>query len=127
MQKRPLAVTVIGWIFIAVGTVGMLSDIWSWTIRDPHYLSELGTQGFIDLSLVWASRLLALSAGAFTLRGFNWARWQLVVWMSFHIVLSYFHSPWELLAHTLLFAPIVYYLFRQQSSMFFGAAGAASR
>ncbi len=127
MQKRPFAVTVIGWTFVAIGTAAMLSDIWAWTIRDPGYLSALGAQGFIDVSLAWASRLLAVAAGTFTLRGYNWARWQLVVWMSFHIVLSYFHSPEQLLAHALLFAPVMYYLFRQQSSTYFRAARATTR
>jgi hypothetical protein len=39
--------------------------------------------------------------------------------MAFHIVLSIFHSPVELLMHILLFGVIGYFLFRPQVSAYF--------
>jgi hypothetical protein len=55
----------------------------------------------------------------FMLYGFNWARWLLVVWIGFHIILSALHSPLQLLVHSLLFAVVLYFLFRPQASAYF--------
>ncbi len=38
--------------------------------------------------------------------------WLLVVaWMIFHIGRSFFHSPWQVVAHAALFAPALYFFF----------------
>jgi hypothetical protein len=50
---------------------------------------------------------------------YNWARWLLVVWMAFHIVLSALHSLAEVLIHCVLFTAILYLLFRRQSEPYF--------
>jgi hypothetical protein len=86
-----------------------------------YHLSELKAQLPLDKELVWVClvRALAIVGGAFVLRGCNWARWLLAAWMAFHIVLSIFHSPVELLMHILLFGVIGYFLFRPQASAYF--------
>jgi hypothetical protein len=53
------------------------------------------------------------------LRGLNWARWLLAVWMAYHVVLSILHSPVELMMHVLLFGVMGYFLFRPQASAYF--------
>ena len=53
------------------------------------------------------------------LRGFNWARWLLVVWIAYHVILSAFHSPFEAAVHGLLFVIVAYFLFRPQASAYF--------
>jgi len=105
MRKRPVAITVIGWIFIVVGVVALL-----YHLRHP---SEEG--------LVWVCfvRVLAIVSGAFMLWGFNWARWLLVVWIAYHVILSAFHSLFEVVIHGLLFGVVVYFLFRAQASAYF--------
>jgi hypothetical protein len=55
----------------------------------------------------------------FMLYGFNWARWLLVVWMAFHLVIGALHSPFQLLTHTLIFAVVLYFLFRPPASAYF--------
>jgi O-antigen ligase len=55
----------------------------------------------------------------FMLYGFNWARWLLVVWIAFHVILSGLHSQFELLVHSLLFAVVLYFLFRPEASAYF--------
>jgi hypothetical protein len=55
----------------------------------------------------------------FMLRGNNWARWLLVIWMGYHIILSAFHSIRELVMHCVIFGIIIYFLFRPKASAYF--------
>lgn len=105
MRKRPVSITVIGWIFIVVGVIALL-----YHLRHPF-----------EEGLVWVCfvRLLAIVGGAFMLRGFDWARWLLVVWIAYHVILSAFHSVFEVVIHGLLFGVVVYFLFRAQASAYF--------
>ena len=61
-------------------------------------------------------------AGAFMLKGHNWARWLLVLWVTFHIIISALHSILFLLMHVVIFFVILYFVFRRQSSAYFVAA-----
>ena len=71
--------------------------------------------------MVHLSRLAAVVAGVFMLYGRNWARWLLVIWIIFHIVLSALHSIFQLLLHALIFTVILYFLFRRESSAYFSS------
>jgi hypothetical protein len=110
MNKRPLSVTIISWLFIAAGAVGF-----------TYHITEFKAQGQFQYALVWISlvRLLAILAGLFMLRGRNWARWLLLVWIAFHVVLSAFHTLSELAMHGVLFAVVAYFLFRPKASAYF--------
>ena len=111
MNTRPISVTVIGCIFIAAGVIGF-----------AYHVTEFKTQGPFDYGIVWVSilRLLAILGGVFVLRGSNWARWLLLVWIAFHVILSAFHSRSELVVHTLLLAIVAYVLFfRPRASAYF--------
>ncbi len=111
--QRPYSVTAVGWLFIATGALGLL-----------FHLSEFRAPRTVDHGLLWATlvRVLAVVGGVFLLRGHNWARWLLVLWMAFHLVLSLFHSAREALVHTLLFGGIGYLLFRAATSAYVQAA-----
>jgi hypothetical protein len=110
MKKRPLSVTVIGGLFLVAGLVGI-----------AYHATDFKAQGFFQSDLVWVCfvRFLAIIGGSFLLRGSNWARWLLVVWMAYHVVLSAFHTPFELIMHSLLLAVIAYFLFRPAASVYF--------
>jgi hypothetical protein len=110
MKKRPLAITVIGWLFIAAGSVGLVYH--AAELKAPHRVE-------LELALVCFVRILAIASGVFMLRGFNWARWLLIVWIAYHVVLSAFHSPMEVAVHGLLFCVVAYFLFRQSASAYF--------
>jgi hypothetical protein len=110
MRQRPLAITVIGWIFIAAGSVGLSYHATKFNAERPFDY---------ELVLVCLIRLLAILGGVFMLRGHNWARGILAVWMVYHIVLSAFHTVSELAMHTVLFGILAYFLFRPQASAFF--------
>jgi hypothetical protein len=100
--SRPRAITLIGWIFITVGAVGVIT-----------HARELRGQHAAELAPALASGLVAAIGGLMLLRGAAWARWLLLGWMAFHIVLSAVHSAEELLLHIAIFAPILFLLFRR--------------
>lgn len=115
MPRRPLSVTIISCLFIAAGTIGL-----------AYHLPEF--RGQFKLEFVWVSvvRLLAIVAGLLMLRGVNGARWLLLAWMLFHVILSAFHSLRELAMHALLLVVIAYLLFRPKPSAYFRAGRTSS-
>src|SRR5436190_5188208 len=98
MSKRPLSITIIGWLFIATGVVGI-----------AYHATELKADRPFQYDVIWVClvRLLAILCGVFLLRGSNWARWLLLVWIAYHVILSAFHSLSELIIHSLLFAVVI--------------------
>jgi hypothetical protein len=110
MNKRPLSVTVIGWLFVVSGFIGF-----------AYHVREFNAQHIFENDSVWILlvRLLAIIGGVFLLRGSDWARWLTIVWIAYHVILSAFHTISELIMHGLLFAVIAYFLFRPQVSAYF--------
>src|SRR5688500_10472982 len=109
-MKRPLVVTIIGWLFIAAGTVGFI-----------YHFSELVIQNPFVNDAIWVLfvRLLAIAGGILILRGANLGRWLLVAWMAYHVVLSYFHTVSQLITHVLFLAAIAFALFHPRAAAFF--------
>lgn len=121
MNKRPTSITVISWLFIVFGAVAFVASLLSVVNTDAaHRLPDLKTHWIVHLS-----RILALLSGVFMLYGFNWARWLLLVWLGFHVIISILHTPFELVMHCLFFAAGVHLLFRPPASAYFrGTSGA---
>lgn len=109
-MKRPLAVTIIGWLFIIAGTVVFIYHAKELNIGDPF------ANDAVWVELV---RLLAVAGGILTLRGSNIGRWLLISWMAYHVVLSFFHSFSELIVHVVVLAAVAYGLFHRRSAAFF--------
>ncbi len=112
-KKWPLSVTVISCLYIAAGSVGFV-----------YHATDFTAQGPFQYELVWVllARLLAIIGGVFALRGANWARWLLIVWIAYHVGLSVLHSLSELAMHSVLFVVIAYVLLRAQASAYFRRA-----
>lgn len=110
MKKRPLSVTIIGCLFLATGVIGL-----------AYHLTELNSQHPFqsDLVWVWIVQLIAIACGVYILRGSEWARWLALVWMAFHVILSVFHSVFELVVHGLLFVALTYFLMRRPATEYF--------
>ncbi len=106
LNTRPVSVTVIGCIFVAAGTSGLI-----------YHLPDFS----LWVSLV---RLIAIVCGVYMLRGHNWARWAALAWIAYHVILSAFHSMFELAVHALLCAAFAYFLLRPRATRYFRAAGA---
>ncbi len=110
MNRRPLSITVISWLFIAAGLIGLV-----------FHATDLKAGHPLEYELVWVLllRLLAVVCGVFLLRGSNWARWLLLAWITYHVILSALHSLTELAIHTLLLVVVAYFLLRPQASAYF--------
>jgi hypothetical protein len=92
-MKRPIAVTVLGCLFILVGCTGLVYHL-SRRPLEPH---------IVLVSLV---RAAAVVGGVALLYGKNWARWLLIAWMGFHVGISALHSWGEVLFHLAVFGVI---------------------
>ena len=105
--KRPLSVTILGCVYIAVGIVGF-----------AYHFTELLARPYDD---VWVelTEFLAIVCGVFLLRGHNWARWVALAWIAFHVILSAFHALPEFAIHCLFCAAIAWFLFRPAAARYF--------
>jgi hypothetical protein len=120
MNKRPISITIIGWIFIITCAVGIISQVVSAVKVVGNVDGGMSTTVDLPLTgLVLAVRLLGLIGGVFLLRGHNWARWVLVVWMGFHVVHSATHSIREMIVHVVFFVVLVCFLFGPKASAYF--------
>ena len=115
MAKRPRAVAIVGLLYIVAGSAGFV-----------YHLKDADRQPALDWVAVEFIRLVAVVAGAFLLRGQNWARWTALAWMVLHVVLSAFHAWTEFLLHAVLFAGIALLLFRVDASRYFASGKTAS-
>ena len=113
LNKRPLSVTILGCLYIAVGTVGFV-----------HHFTDLEARHALQYDAIWVelTALLAILSGGFILRGQNWARWLALAWIAFHVVLSFFHAFHEFAIHCLFCAAIAWFLFRPEAARYFRAA-----
>ncbi|HZT36298.1 MAG TPA: hypothetical protein VFA28_00260 [Bryobacteraceae bacterium] len=109
-NRRPLSVTVISVVLIAAGAMGFV-----------YHLADFKAQHSAHSELVWISvvRLAAIVCGAYLLIGKNWARWAALAWMAYHVIVSAFHSRFELAVHAAIFAILAYALLRPEASRYF--------
>src|SRR5687767_819675 len=115
MKDRPLSITIIGWLFMIFGSIALLSGLLPLTgANSAQLVAEFKTHWMVHLS-----RLTLIVSGLFMLRGHNWARWLLVAWIVFHIVISALHSWFQLLIHVLIFTVILIFLFTRNASDYF--------
>jgi hypothetical protein len=115
LTKRPLSVMVVACLYLVVGTVGFIfhfSEFWARpSFRYDSFWIEL-------------TELVAVVSGLFILRRQNWARWLAIVWIAFHVGLSFFHNLQEVAMHCLFFVVIAWALFRRSAGQYFRDARA---
>lgn len=115
MKARPLSITIISWLFMIFGSIALLSGLLPLTGADTAQLvAEFKTHWMVHLS-----RLAAIVSGLFMLRAHNWARWLLVAWIVFHIVIGALHGWIPLVTHVLIFSVILFFLFRRTAREYF--------
>lgn len=117
MNTRPRSITIISVIFIVFGSIALLSGLLPiGGTTTAERVAELQSHWYVHVS-----RIFMILGGVFMLYGFNWARWLVVVWIAFHIVIGALHSPFQLVTHVVVFSVILYFLFRPKASAFFRA------
>jgi hypothetical protein len=109
MNKRPITVTGIGWLFVVGGAAAF-----------AVHLSALRHNAFHGENIwIFVIEVIAIVAGVFMLRGNNLARWVAVAWMALHVVISFLDSWQRLAMHVVLFGLITYALFRADAAAYF--------
>ena len=109
--KRPFQVTILGWLFIVVG---ILSTTY-------HLLKGSHDRWMVPIVLVG---IIAIVAGVFLLRGTRWARWLLLAWLAFHVVVSALNSLSDAMPHVVLLLVVGYFLLGPPTSKYFQRAQA---
>jgi len=109
MNKRPLSVTLISCLFIAAGAMGITYH--------AAELKHITTNP--EMILVLVVRLLAIVGGLFALRGAFWARWLLVMWIAYHVIISFFHTGTELIMHLVIMVITIVALFHPKANTYF--------
>jgi hypothetical protein len=114
LAKCPMPVAVIACLYVVAGVVGLVLHL-------PH-------TGVFHQGDVWTAltALAALAAGAFMLKGRNWARWLAIAWMAFHVVVTW-PSVAAMVIHSLFLAAIAWLLFLPESRQFFAEGQSASQ
>jgi hypothetical protein len=110
VNKRPLSVTIISFVLITTGAMGLVYHLTDFKGHHPFQY---------DVVWIFLVRLMAIICGVYMLRASNWARWLSIAWIAFHVILSVFHSRLELGVHILVFAGFAYFLFRPRTSEYF--------
>jgi len=110
LNRRPLAVTVLAWVYIGVGTIGFV-----------YHFTGIRASNAFRYDGIWIEvvEVLAIVCGTFMLRGHNWTRWLAIAWMAFHVVLSAFGAFREFAIHSLFCAAIAWLLFRPAAGRYF--------
>lgn len=110
-KKRPLAITVLSWLYIAVGVLGTAAHFVQFAQQRP---SAREFFGIVVLGVA------AVAAGVFMLRAQNWARWLALAWMGAHVAISAVHPHLrELIAHCLFFVLFALLLLRREATAYF--------
>ena len=115
MKARPLSITLLSWLFIIFGSIALVGGLLPLAgANTAQLIAEFKQHWMVHLS-----HLAALVAGLFMLRAHNWARWLLVAWIVFHIVIGALHGWIPLVTHVLIFTVILFFLFRRPAREYF--------
>ena len=106
MNPRPRSITIISWLFIIFGSIALFTGLLPFSDIKSHWYVHL-------------SRILQIVAGVFMLYGRNWARWLLVAWIAFHIVVGALHGVVTLVMHVVIFSVILFFVFRRDANAYF--------
>lgn len=125
-MKRPLFVTVLAWLLIAAPVFSILAM--PATPPDPEMQEIICHIPFpigIYTSAAYTVLVLNIVAGTAMLRAKNWGRWLYVLYGTAGIVFNLTVSPDQpmLLYGIVLFACIVYFLFRSRTHFYFQTSG----
>ena len=105
-KRRPVSVVLIACLYLVVGGGGFALNLHAFGQPDFYWIE--GTE------------LIAVIVGVFMLFGHNWARWLALVWMAFHVAIS-FEAPRNLVVHALFLVLIGWVLLREEAREYFRA------
>jgi hypothetical protein len=110
LNKRPIYVTLLGYVLIMAGAIGI-----------AYHFTEFKTANPIEYLLVLVVRIIAIVCGVFVLRGKDWARWLAIAWIAFHLAISIFHTKEGILVHGVVLIAFCVLLFLPPANRYFRA------
>lgn len=126
MQKRPLSITIIAWVLIALTAFGLFAAFGMGS--NPAMTKALEQMnmslGMYQAWVVLGSIITVICAYGF-LKGQPWSRVLYVVWGIIGLIVGFYTSPMkaELLISFLVLAVVVFFLFRENANDWFQARG----
>jgi hypothetical protein len=114
-MKRPIVVTLLSTLFILIGLANLFKAVWPLV----GGAATITGHELMDSTFVFISAVLALLGGWLMLRGANWGRWLVLIWMALHVVLSIFHKPMELAMHSAILLIMILLLMRGSGAAYF--------
>lgn len=122
MKTCPPTITLLSFLFIAIGVISTGVHIWQFSISRPTFFEEAG---------IYVLGALAVVAGIYMMRGRNWARWLALGWICFHVIVAAFSQSIGqaiigVLIHGLFVALLAWFLFRRESQEWFVPKPAAA-
>ena len=120
-MKRPLSLTIIGWLFVVVGIGSLVRHLGPLVLGDAS--APAPDAGDAALAWIVASGLVAIAGGVLLLRRVSCGRWVIAAWLAFHIWVGWLHDPLSLAMHAALFVVVVFFLFRPVASAWLRGAG----
>ncbi|HEV7398006.1 MAG TPA: hypothetical protein VGN86_15955 [Pyrinomonadaceae bacterium] len=122
MSKRPLSVLLLGWLFVIAGTVGLIYHSRELIHELFPRAGVIDSREVIELIGITLGRVLGILAGVGLIYGRNWARWLCLAWIGFHVVISIWHSTFQVVFHAVFFVVIAFILFRRPATEYFQRA-----
>ena len=108
MPRRPLSLTIFGYLLILLGAAGFVGHF---PAHRPPYHSDDFLPDLLELILI--------TAAVFILRGRNWARWLALAWITFHLAISFYDSTRKVIAHCVILLIFVAFLFSRGARTWF--------
>jgi hypothetical protein len=105
--RRPVFILIVACAYLVVGSIAFV-------YHAPELLAL-----HRDIVLIELIELLAVIAGAFMLRGDNWARWLALAWAALHVIVSVLDAYRGIVAHCILLVLIAWLLFRPEAGRYF--------
>lgn len=110
-----LSVLAVGVLFLVLGALDVYRGIAPLLASAPRWHMATDDAGVLAIGIA------AIVGAIYVLRGANWARWLLAVWMALHVAIS-IEEPSALLAHVVIFGFVAYLLFNARASTHFAVA-----
>src|SRR5512147_1249347 len=118
LMKRPFSISLIAWLLILSGAAGIAYHITDVKTLQPFRYEYIA---------VLVIRVLAILAGIFMLRGRDWARWAALLWITFHLAISFFDDWTKVAVHAVVLAIFCYILLRPFATAYFRQQTTARR
>lgn len=121
-MKRPTSVTVIAWLLIVMGGLSFISL--TAMIKDPvaqELLRKTPVPLHIQYAFAYAGLVMMIISGIAMLKGRNWARYLYTIWVGVGLTIGLALSPMRaiLISQIVVFAVIVFILFRPSATSYF--------